>query len=350
MCLSSNKTLFSFLLAQVYNPNQKSGANTVLSLFVQLFASSEPGYHGSAKLGSLRPIVPSQYMLDSLVTHVLFEQSKQAQQACANGGSSVLMLIFQFAFDMIECVQTLCRDQQGDVTSSEQNLDYALTALMKISYSFKYCIENNIAGNPYTSAQPCVNCELNLLTSELFRKLPPLKKVMSKLQMQEKFGARISHLISDWWYRMERRFLCKCSLAKVVGNEQLKVVKKIASPRYFNLEGTPRMMPSLQVALSVISSSVPSPNDSPKSCGSPQAAPPRSIFPIPPLELAAEASPSANRTPSDPNTPSLRHSRTHVVAYSERKSKTLKPLLTEETRFQTILKQLRDHQGDGSGL
>ena len=329
----------------------------MLSLFVQLFASSEPGYHGSAKLGSLRPIVPSQYMLDSLVTHVLFEQSKQAQQACANGGSSVLMLIFQFAFDMIECVQTLCRDQQGDVTSSEQNLDYALTALMKISYSFKYCIENNIAGNPYTSAQPCVNCELNLLTSELFRKLPPLKKVMSKLQMQEKFGARISLLISDWWYRMERRFLCKCSLAKVVGNEQLKVVKKIASPRYFNLEGTPRMMPSLQVALSVISSSVPSPNDSPKSCGSPQAAPARSM---PPLELAAEESPSANRTPSNPHTPctplvlkdevSLRHSTTHVMAYSERKSKTLKPLLTEDTRFQTILKLLRDHQGDGSGL
>ena len=120
MYLSSNDTLVSFLLAQVHNPNQKSGANTLMSLFVQLFASSEPGYPDSAKLGSLRPIVDSQTKLESLVTHVLF---KQAQQACAGGGSSVLMMIFQFAFDMIlKCVQTSCRDQQGDVTSSEQNL------------------------------------------------------------------------------------------------------------------------------------------------------------------------------------------------------------------------------------
>jgi hypothetical protein len=347
MYISSNNTLVAFLSAQVDNPNQKSGTNTLLSLFVQLFACSDPGYStiytaDSKKLELCRPIFDTQTKLESLVTHVLF---KQAQQACAEGSRSVLMRIYQFAFGMIDKVvdQTLSRDHQGDVTSSEQNLDYALSALVNISLSFRYCIETNIASNPYINVQPCVNCQLNALTSELFCKLPPLKKAMSKLQMQEKFGARMSHLISDWWYRMERHSLCECNFAKIVGNEQLRAVKKIMSSSFFNLNDAPRMAPSLQAALSVLPSSVSStPNHSPKICGSPMVAPQRP----PALDIGSITSPggraTAVREVVGEGTPDQavkdKHSRNFFGAKSEKTARTPKTL----TQHQKILKLVED--------
>jgi hypothetical protein len=348
MFISSNDTLVAFLSAQVDNPNQKSGTNTLMSLFVQLFACSDPGYftiytHDSKKLGSYRPIFDTQTKLESLITHVLF---KQAQQACAEGSRSVLMRIYQFAFGMIDNVVTLSRDQQGEVTSSEQNLDYALSALMNISLSFRYCLESNVTANPYISAHPCVNCQLNLLTSELFCKLPCLKKAMSKVQMQEKFGARISHLISEWWYRMEKHTLCDCSFARIVGNEHLEAVKKIVSPSFFDLDGTSMMAISLQAALSVLPSSLSStPNHSPKPSGSPKAGTPRP----PPLDIGSSACVGGRPTPvkgADEGTPLQevkgKHSRNFFGAKSENRTKTPAAL----THYQKILKSLEDYRRD----
>ena len=51
MYFSSNHTLLSFLSMQTDKPSQKSGNYVPLSLFVQLFACSDPGYPDFAKLG-----------------------------------------------------------------------------------------------------------------------------------------------------------------------------------------------------------------------------------------------------------------------------------------------------------
>jgi hypothetical protein len=262
MFFSSNDKLVSFLSMQVDHPKHHlSGNKAPLSLFVQLFAFSDPCYPDFNKFGSCKPIFDSQTKAESLITHFLFEK---VQQTCVEGSKSVLLRIFQFAFDMLDSFerQASIRDQQVDITSSEQNLTYAFCALVNISVSFRWCIESNVTPNPYTLANPCVNCELNKQTSILFCKLLPIKKAMSKMRLRDKFGARMSHLISEWWFRMERPLLCSCGHDKVVGNEDLKTVKKIISPHFLNLPSAPRMYPRLQAALSSVQSS--SPEDSPK--------------------------------------------------------------------------------------
>jgi hypothetical protein len=223
MFFSSNDALLSFLSMQVENPNKKVGKNVSLSLFVQLFAFSISGHPDHDKLGSCRPIIDTQTKLESLITHVLFGK---VQQTC----NSVLRRIFEFAFEMMENVNhSSSRDQQGGITPSEQNFEYALCALVNMSLSFRWCMESNVDHNPYTNAAyACVNCELNEQTSILFRKMRHLKNAMSRLQSRLKFGSRMSHLISNWWNRLERCH-CACSCVAVVEDEVLKSVKKIIS-------------------------------------------------------------------------------------------------------------------------
>jgi hypothetical protein len=265
MFFSSEDELISFLYLQVENSRNSchhlSGNRAPLSIFVQLFAFSDPGYPDFAKLGGCTPIFDSQTKRESSITHALFEK---VQRCCSVGSSSTLQIIFQFAFDMMKSFEEHVspRDRQADVTAAEQNLTYALCALVNISKSFKWCIESNIFPNPYTAARPCVNCELNSLISILFRKLLPLKKIVPKLHLRGKFGARVSLLISDWWYRIERPSICACGTQNVVGNDELKTVKKIVAPNFLNLPGMTRMHPALQSRLSSIPSS--SPEDSPK--------------------------------------------------------------------------------------
>lgn len=292
MFFSANETLVSFLSMQADKPSQKSGNYVLISLFVQLFASSDPGNTNLAKLGECRPIFDTQTKLESLITHKLFEN---VQQTCTEGSSSILQRIFNFASEMMQKFvdQTSSRDHQVDITSSEQNLEYALCALVNISRSFRWCIESNVSPNPYSRVKPCVNCEFNSLTSRFCRMLLPLKKAMPKLQVRGKFGARMSHLISDWWYRISSPFLCECSCDKAVGNDELKTIKRIVSPKFLNC--STKMNPSLQVVLSGVPSS--SPEDSPKSCSSPQLSmqrPPSKLFPS--LDLGPRA--TLSRTPS----------------------------------------------------
>jgi hypothetical protein len=151
MYFSSNHTLVSFLSMQTDRPSQKSGY-VPLSLFVQLFACSDPGYPDFAKLGECRPIFDTQTKLESLITHKVFEN---VQQTCCDGSSSILQRIFNFASEMMQKFvdQTSSRDHQNDITSSEQNLEYALCALVNISLSFRWCIESNVSPNPYSRVQ-----------------------------------------------------------------------------------------------------------------------------------------------------------------------------------------------------
>ena len=264
MYFSSNENLVSFLSKQVDNPNQKVGTNVSLSLFVQLFSYSIPD-PDLAKLRGNRPIFDTQTKLESLNTHVLVEK---VQRNCAACSPAVVERIFDYASDMIQNVERSSRDQQCDITSSEQNLEYALCALVNISLSYRWCIENGVVADAYSSAQSCVSCQLNSVTMKLIRKLLPLKKLMPKLRSLGTFDARLSLLISDWWYRIERPFMCPCSSGNAVGHEELKDVKKIVSARFLDLAGTTKMHAGLARRLSDVQSPVLSPTDSPK-IGSP---------------------------------------------------------------------------------
>lgn len=350
MFVSCNDALISFLSRQVENPNHSlSGNNTLLSLFVQLFAFSDPGYLDLAKLGSVKPIFDSQTKLESLITHSLFEK---IQRSFAGGSCSVLLRIFQFAFDKIDSFVQQGSSQQGEITSSEQNLTYALCALVNISLSFKWCLESNITPNPYSLARPCVNCEFNSQTSILFCKLLPLRNAMHRLQSRGKFGARMAHLISDWWYRMERPSFCACTNDKVVGDEQLKTVKKIVSPNFLNLHSTTRRFPGLHLRLSGFPAS--SPENSPKLVPKVPTRPPLTPLDISPLDVSTayqtprSKSVAVDISQSDDSPPvSIEfYSRTRVSTprsppeSSEKVDEAPKILCPHET----ILKLLHDHQ------
>jgi hypothetical protein len=255
MFFSSNDALLSFLSMQVENPNKKIGKNVSLSLFVQLFAFSKSGHPDYDKLGSRRPIFDTQTKLESLITHTLFEK---VRQTC----SSVLQRIFEFAFEMMENANlSSSRDRQGGLTPSERNFEYAIRALVKISLSFRWCMESNVDPNPYTNAaNSCVNCQLNKQTSILFCKLRSLKNAMSRLQSHWKFAARMSHLISNWWNRVERRN-CSCSCVTDVEDEVLISINRIIS--FLNLDDLLPMNITLKDRLSGFPP--PSPNVSPLS-------------------------------------------------------------------------------------
>jgi hypothetical protein len=257
MFVSSNPHLISFLSQQLEHPNQKAGTNALFSLFVQLFAFSDPGYPDEAKLGKCRPIFHSQTKLESLTTRVLFENILLTSTA-----ASVLHKIFQFAFSMIEKVllQTPSRSGNVDRTSSELNLEHAMYALVNISLSFRWCSESNITPNPYFGTQPCFGCQLNSLTVELIRKLSPMRKKLSKLLSFEKFRAHTTQFFSNWWYRMERPSLCACDAPfKVSGVDDmtriLKNVKSILSSPfpYLSVHSLSSIHPSLQQSLDGVS-------------------------------------------------------------------------------------------------
>ncbi len=243
MFVSSNDTLISFLSAQVESPNKKIGRNALISLFVQLFAFSDAGYPDFAKLGKCRPIFDTQTKLESLITHSLFYK---VHQSCSN----VLKIIFDYALEMIKSVNdSSSRDQQGGITTSEQNFEYALCALVNISLSLRWCMESNSDSNPYSLVNPCVYCQINTLTSVFFRELQPLQHALLRLQSRGRFGSRILHLISDWWNRLERHVCTdRCCTAAV--DEVLKSVKKIVC--ILNLEDAASMDVSLEVRLSGI--------------------------------------------------------------------------------------------------
>jgi len=147
---------------------------------------------------------------------------------------------------------------------------------------------------------------------------------------------------------MEKHSLCECIFAKSVGSEQLKAVKKIVSSSFFNLDGTSRMAPSLQAALSVLPSSLSSsPIQSPKTCGSPVAA----THSLPsPLDIGSPASPGGRLEPvrggTDGGTPPEvakdKHSRNFFGAKSENRTKAPVAL----TQYQKILKSLEDYRRD----
>jgi len=271
MYFSSNESLVSFLSRQVDNPNKINGQNEPLSLFVQLFSYSIPD-PDFAKLGCNRPIFDTQTKLESLNTHVLFER---VQRNCAACSPSVVERISEYACAMMRKVQTKLqtssRDQLGDITSSEQNLEYALRALVNISLSYRWCTENGVVAPVYTSAQPCVSCQLNSVTMKFIQKLLPLKELMPKLRWLGKCHARLSLLISDLG---QHPCHCPCKSGTPVGNEVLKNVKKIISAPFLNLAGTPMMAAVVRRVSHIQITPVSSPIGSPK-VGSPKNPTPR---------------------------------------------------------------------------